>query len=806
MATIFGRFEIQSELSRSETALVYKATDTETNQIVALKTQSLEPLGERAQTFVDTLIAEGECTRDLASQNIAVLYGAGEIDGQFCAAMEYIQGNSIATMLSRREGFSIWDLVDITRQVCAGLDHAAAKNVVHYSLEPAKIMVQWDGLVKMLGYGISNMSLIEAEMGHGLGRLLPYSSPEQVRGEAIDGRSNLFTWGAMLYEMVTGRSAFDAADPAMLVTQIQNEMPPTPSSLNPKIQAGVSALIMKAIAKDPETRYQAAQELVEDLEKCKDNGKKSAASPNKAAPGAKAAVSPAARRAAASKFVAASANPAKPEPPVPAATPEPEVQVFSREHTPGPEKRSWAAAAGVSLSSGSDSGARLIEEPNSRSTRGPSASGPQLAATFETETEAPAPRIAVDPLMGGPAPASSGGSFSDIAELPPLKEINYAPPPPTVHEAPEPAVVQVYPRKKEEKPKIQPREVAEKAIKEIRTVPPRLILYSISAAVGLILIVVVALFFHVRSEDDGSTAAPLPTKAVKSPAPAAPPVLVAAAPFPAEKVAATPAPEPEVTVHKIDKRAAKRASAPAPIPVAIPGQVQIDSTPQGAQIQLDGKTDSAWVTPFNLTGLSPGKHIVSASKTGYSAEIRSVDVASGSKSFVVIHLAPSNALVVVNSTPAGAEIVLDGKNTGRVTPAQFAVEKGSHTVVLRKAGYLEESTTADLGPGQNFQVAPALRALGNADDIRTVGKLKKLFGKGSDSAAGMGSASIRTQPKGAQVAINQHMLERLSPVDVMMGPGNYVVDITLTGFKPIHKVINLDKGGKVAIDEILERE
>jgi len=83
---------------------------------VALKTQSLEPLGDRADAFVDALIAEGESTRDLASQNIVLLYGAGEIDGQFCAAMEYIQGNSVATMLARKEGFSIWDLLDITRR------------------------------------------------------------------------------------------------------------------------------------------------------------------------------------------------------------------------------------------------------------------------------------------------------------------------------------------------------------------------------------------------------------------------------------------------------------------------------------------------------------------------------------------------------------------------------------------------------------------------------------------------------------------------------------------------------------------
>jgi serine/threonine protein kinase len=809
MATMFGRFEIQSELSRSETALVYKATDTETNQTVALKTQSLEQLGERAQEFVDTLIAESEGTRDLASQNICLLYGAGEIDGQFCAAMEYVQGNSIATMLARKEGFSIWDLVDITRQVCAGLDQAAAKGVVHYSLEPAKIMVQWDGLVKLLGYGISHMSLIEAEAGRGLGRLLPYCSPEQVRGETIDLRSNLFTWGAILYEMVAGRRAFDAVDPAVLMTQIQNEMPSGPSSVNAKVQAGISALIMKALAKDPETRYQTARELVEDLEKCKDNGRKSAADPKKAVRAAKDVVAPAARTGAVSKFVTSSAELAEPELPS-VATPESGVQVFSQAHTPVAEKKSWAAAAGMASaasighSSDPDSGARLIEEPNTSPADGRTSSIAQLSTTaFETETEAPAPRIAVDPVMAGPAQTGSGVSFSDIAELPPLKEITYAPPPPA-DEAPEPAAVQIYP-KTEEKPKIQPREVAEKAIKEIKTVPARLMLYSISAAVGLILIVVLALFFHVRSEDDGSTAAPRLNQAATSPAQPNSPAPVAPAPQ-AETVSAPAAEsEPEVTVRQIERRAARRA-APTPVPVAIPGQVQIDSTPQGAQIQLDGKSDPAWVTPFDLTGLSPGKHIVSASKSGYSSEIRSVDVASGSKSFVVIHLSPSNALMAVNSTPPGAEIVLDGKNTGRMTPAQFAVEKGSHTVVVRKPGFLEETTTADLGAGQNFQFAPALRALGNADDIRTVGKFKKLFGKGGDSAASMGAVSIRTQPKGAQIAINQRLLDKLSPVEVVLGPGNYVLDITLTGFKPLHKIINVDKGGKVAVDEILERE
>jgi len=779
--------------------LIYKAMDTETNQIVALKTQSLEPLGDRADAFVDTLIAEGESTRDLGGQNIVLLYGAGEIDGQFCAAMEYIQGNSIATMLARKEGFSIWDLLDITRQVCAGLEHAASKGVTHCSLEPAKIMVQWDGMVKILGYGISNMSLIEAESGKGLGRLMPYCSPEQIRGEAIDLRSNLFTLGTILYEMVVGRQAFDAADPVTLVSRIENEMPASPASVNSKIQPAVSALIMKALAKAPAERYQSARELVDDLEKCKENGKKTATDTKKTTPSPNVSVGRAARAAAANKFVPAAASTARPEPsalsvaaaaaaapvaPKP-VSPKIDAPVFSPADPPAAETRAAAAAA----------------------TGG---SGPVLsAAVVEQESERHSPRVAVDPMMAEPAAGSSGKSFSDLAEMPPLKEPVFAPPVPEPVEPSHP-VVQIYP-KKEEKPRIQPREVAEMAFKEISTVPPRLMQYSILGAVGLILVVAILVLFHVRSEDDGSTAAPRPTKAVSAAQPVAQTPVAPRIEKPAPPVVAVTEAKPSLKVRLIEPRSSKSsrrapAPAPAPVPVVITGQELIDSSPQGAQFQVDGNSDPSWVTPFNLMGLSPGKHIIYVSKSGYASEMRSVDVAAGSKSSVLLHLSPVNALVVVNSTPPGADVIIDGRPTGRVTPVQFAVEKGSHTVLLRKQGYLDETVTADLGPGQNFQYSPVLRTLGNTADMRTVGKLNKLFGHGGESTAGMGSISIHTQPKGAQVAINQQVLDKTSPVDVMLAPGNYIVDVTLTGFKPVHKVVSVDRGGKAAIDEILARQ
>jgi hypothetical protein len=232
--------------------------------------------------------------------------------------------------------------------------------------------------------------------------------------------------------------------------------------------------------------------------------------------------------------------------------------------------------------------------------------------------------------------------------------------------------------------------------------------------------------------------------------------------------------------------------------------VSIDSTPQGAQVQLDGKTDPSWITPFTLSGISAGPHTVTLSKAGYSTDTRAVDVASGNKSFVTSHLTLLMATLSVTSTPPGANVYVDGKDTGKLTPAQVSVDKGQHVVLVRKAGFIDETTSAQFVLAQTVSFSPTLRSLGNVDDIKTVGKMNKLFG--GKQAQGMGIVGIKTQPKGAQVAVNKHMLDKSSPVDVMLDPGNYIVDITMTGYIPIHKVISVDKGGKAVIDEIMQHE
>jgi hypothetical protein len=180
-------------------------------------------------------------------------------------------------------------------------------------------------------------------------------------------------------------------------------------------------------------------------------------------------------------------------------------------------------------------------------------------------------------------------------------------------------------------------------------------------------------------------------------------------------------------------------------------------------------------------------------------------VGSGSKSFISVQLGQLTATVSVSSDPTGVAVWIDGKDTGRVTPAQISVDKpGNHSFVFKKQGYLDETTSANLQVGQTFHLSPSLRPLANADNVKIGGKFKKLFG--SSETAGMGAVSIKTQPKGAQIAINNRIVDKNSPVELYLDPGNYVLDITMSGFKSIHRVITVEKNGKVAIDESLDRE
>ena len=827
MSNKIGRFEIISEISRSEAVAVYKATDTESGQTVALKVLKLEGLGDQAKSVVETLLKEFESSKVLQSPNIAVLHSAEEMDGNFCASMEYVQGNSVATTLSRKEGFSIWDLLDIARQTRQGLDHSYSHQVVHHSLEPAKIMVTWDGTVKLLGFGISQMSASAIQAQGQPPAILHYMSPEQVRGEAIDARSNLFSLGAIFYEMMTECKAFQGEDAEQVRKQIL-EFNPTPlHQINPKINPALSEVILKALAKDPEQRYQTGQELVSDLEKCKNPAKVAAPAPASKAPAAPAAKAPSAPvqpKAPEPKIAEKKAAPAPTPQPVPAAV-QPALQTFQA----APEPRKAAAAAGWGANTNAtatsprtpklDQSEQFFTTTVKASVDALIEQGEAKLSAAPAEVEPEAPKIAVDPMMAEPqkGAASTSRSFSDINELPPLKE-TYVAPAPTPATTAQPEVIEqpeiILKSRPVEKPKIQPREVAKKAVTEIKKTPPKLFGYSIAGAAIVILLVIAGIASHIYSENSWDENTPVQTaQPVVRPKPAAPqPQAAAPAPQavqpqqPADSSAQAPAPAPaeettdvapdSVTVRpKYNKKKPRQVAT-----VVLPGQISISTTPAGVEVSLDGQHDASWVTPIILTSIAPGHHTLSLSKSGYSTETRTLDVTQGSKSIVSLQLAQLSAGVTVNSTPSGAEIYLDGHDTGHATPAQISINKpGNHTFVVKKQGYLDESTSANLQFGQTFHFDRTLKPLGVTDDI----KYKKLFG---GKANGMGSVSIKTNPKGAQVSVNHRILDKASPVEFYLNPGTYEIEVTASGYKTIHRVVEVSRDGKVNIDEPMDPE
>lgn len=838
MSTKIGHFEILSELAKSPTSVIYKANDPESGQTIALKAIQLSAFGEGAAALEQALMTEAEACKVLSSPNITNVAGAGVIEGQFCASMEYIQGNSIATMLARKEGFSIWDLLDIGRQLTSALEHAKSHNRVHYSLEPAKIMCGWDGTVRILSFGVSSVGNFVQHLADGVPSSLYYMSPEQVLNDVTDARSNLFSLGAIFYEMVTERKAFDRDDVEGLKQCILDSTPVAPAHVNQKVHPLLSDLIMKALSKDPAERYQSGKELLDDLEKCKESkpvaASKKAEAPKAAAPVAKpntAAQAKFATPAASKPAAPKSAQPAVPRPA--AAAPMEAKSTLANPVSKMAAPKAAAAAAGVGGSDASYSHCGTSELDLSNQSIAPEV-GEQMPSvsmssavadepeveTFEPQVADDGPKVAVDPMMAEGGSKGGGGiSFSEMTELPPLKEVYIPPPPPPQTSSYQPVKAAALAptvfqgdgaQAAEEKPKIQPREVAEKAIKEIKSVPPKLMGYALGGAAVLILIIGIGVTIYIHSlnsDEDASaggavTPADTPAQTEPSkPAPKTTPVPVAAQPVETQTPESS---EPETpvapTVASKARGSKKKVAAPAAI---IPGQLAVDSIPQGAQVQLDGKSDPSWVTPFAFTNLEPGQHSITISKAGYATDTRTVNVVSGIRATSAAHLTQLMATLVVKSDPPGANIYIDGRDVGTKTPVQVSIDKGQHVVLVRMSGYIDETTSMQFVLGQTFNFAPTLRSLGNTENIKTMGKVSKLFG-GKGAPAGQGMISIHTQPKGAQVTINQHMLDKNSPVDVALDPGNYVVDITLSGYAPIHKVVTADKGGKVVVDEVMQ--
>jgi serine/threonine-protein kinase len=270
-AQTVGRYEVIGELGRGAMGVVYKAQDPTIGRVVAMKTMRLDTHGLETEDMLRRFKNEARAAGLLNHPNIVTIYDAGEQDGMFYIAMEFIEGTTLHSMLSEQRVLPPEEVIKIARQVCRGLDYAHAGGIIHRDIKPANIMITAKGMVKIMDFGIAKAGGGMTNTGQVLGTP-NYMSPEQVKGKPLDGRSDLFSFGVMLYEMLTGEKPFIGQNVTTIIYKIVHENPIAPRDLDVTIHPGLSAVVTKALAKDPQDRYQTGAELIRDLENYKSIG------------------------------------------------------------------------------------------------------------------------------------------------------------------------------------------------------------------------------------------------------------------------------------------------------------------------------------------------------------------------------------------------------------------------------------------------------------------------------------------------------------------------------------------------------
>ena len=267
---LLGKYEIIEEAGRGGMGVVYRATDKRLSRVVALKELIVSPtiIGQDKEDIISRFNQEAQTAALLNHPNVVTIFDVGEENGRNFIAMEFLPGKSLKDYLDEGYKYSNEEIVDILIQISSGLEHAHSKGVIHRDIKPDNMKMLEGNTVKITDFGIARIESSTSNLtqdGTMLGTL-GYISPEQLHNsKGVDTRADIFSFGAMAYEIFTKKLPFDGGTVGSTILKIMTENPIPPRKIDPEILEPIEKIIMKCLIKDPDKRYQKFREIIEEL-------------------------------------------------------------------------------------------------------------------------------------------------------------------------------------------------------------------------------------------------------------------------------------------------------------------------------------------------------------------------------------------------------------------------------------------------------------------------------------------------------------------------------------------------------------
>src|SRR6266566_2765827 len=753
-----GRYEIVGELGRGAMGVVYKAVDPVIGRAVAVKAIRLseEGTGLSRPELLTRFQTEARAASLLTHPNIVVVFDAGEEEGLYYITMELVEGKSLQALLDDGHGFPLPRTLRIMEQTCSALQFAHERNVVHRDIKPANLMLTADDTVKVTDFGTAKILQFGTvqQTAHVMGTP-SYMSPEQVKGRAVDGRSDIFSLGVMLYEMVTGEKPFPGQNITTVIYKIVNEEPVPPRQINPSIHSGISAIVMRALEKEPDQRYQSCREMLEDLRNYRSIAPASGNSQSTMVMGGG---SPAATVISGNvagrglngeeQTVIATARSLTARASAPGQTP---VVRRTGAIAAAPEPAKKKSVLGTIFAAilllgvivyGANKikpvfeAARELHDSQKKGSSLPGAapeSNPDNSAAGSTGTEtSPQPKGAADGASAEPKPAESKPAENAPEKLAPRKT-----------EASTSSKAAEYKGRIEEA-------ISEKGLSG-----------------------------RVRVQAAGNT------------------LTLAGKLRPAEHGALLKllrnAPSDVRVIDHLEYDDTPVAAAGGseegahPVPAAGRGAIHVVTDVIGATAVLRGPAGhvlSKCETPCSFNNLSPSRYSLEVQKEGYQSVQTALQVKSGDAQDQKIKLESLAKGIYISSQPPGADVFINGAKQSGQTPVTLPLAPGQYNLVLRLSGYEAHSGT--------IQVT----------DIQTQLKVPLT----ERSATRVAWAQVTSNPKGAEIIVDDNSTGQFTPARVQIPSGIHTITLKLDGYQLAKRTVEASEGGTVPINQTLRQK